>query len=195
MDRDSPSSPGYKLESQIRDAFGRVTYTQTSHEKLISRLLKKNETIKTWQIVLSALATGSYLATFISNEKVSSLLGSALSLVLLILNTYYKAFALVESAHEHKEAANLLWTIREEYVSLLTDFEALEQAEIIRRRDDLQTRTAAIYSKYPRTDDKSYAEAQKALKTEEEQTFSEPEIDIMLPESIRRQSRNVSGSH
>ena len=43
----------------------------------------------------------------------------------------------------------------------------------------------------PRTDAKSYTAAQKALKTEEEQSFSEEEIDIMLPNSIRRCNRQM----
>lgn len=37
-----------------------------------------------------------------------------------------------------------------------------------------------------------YKEAQKALKTEEEQTFSEKEIDVMLPNSVRRENRKVN---
>ena len=86
---------------------------------------------------------------------------------------------------------DLLWKIREEYVSLLTDFEILEVEEIMRKRDELQERTAIVYSNSPRTDSRSYAAAQKALKTEEEQTFSEKEIDIMLPNSIRRCNRTM----
>ena len=87
---------------------------------------------------------------------------------------------------------DLLWKIREEYVSLLTDFEVLNMDEIMEKRDELQNRTAEVYSNSPRTDSKSYKEAQKALKTEEEQTFSEKEIDVMLPNSIRRCNRNIS---
>ena len=41
------------------------------------------------------------------------------------------------------------------------------------------------------TDVKSYRAAQKALKTEEEQTFSEEELDLMLPNSIRRCNRKM----
>ena len=74
-------------------------------------------------------------------------------------------------------------------MSLLTDFEMLDAGEIRNKRDELQERTAEVYSNSPRTDAKSYQAAQKALKTEEEQTFSEEEIDIMLPNSIRRCNR------
>ena len=114
-----------------------------------------------------------------------------ISLALLILNTYTKNFNLIETAQEHKVASDLLWKIREEYVSLLTDFELLDANEIMSKRDQLQERTAEVYSNSPGTDAKSYKAAQKALKTEEEQTFSEQEIDIMLPNSIRRCNRNM----
>ena len=192
MERNSQVSQGYKLESQIREAYGRVTYTETCHEKIIKRLLKINENIKVTQIILSAMTTGSFLVTIISNERVSAILGSILSVLLLILNTYAKNFNLVEVAQEHQKASDLLWKIREEYVSLLTDFEILEMEKIMGKRDELQNRTADVYSSSPRTDSKSYEEAQKALKTDEEQTFSEEEIDVMLPNSIRRYNREMS---
>lgn len=192
MERNSRASQGYKLESQIREAYGRVTYTQTCHEKRIKRLVTINENVKITQIVISALTTGSFLVAIISNENLSATVGAILSLVLLILNTYAKNFNLVEIAQEHQKASDLLWKIREEYVSLLTDFEILEMNEIMEKRDELQNRTAEVYSKSPRTDSKSYAEAQKALKTEEEQTFSEKEIDVILPNSIRHCNRNIN---
>lgn len=192
MERSSRTSQGYKLESQIREAYGRVTYTETCHEKKIKRLLVINENIKIAQIVLSAMTTGSFVVTLISDEKISAIVGSSLSLILLILNAYVKNFNLTEMAQEHQKASDLLWKIREEYVSLLTDFEVLNMDEIMEKRDELQNRTAEVYSNSPRTDSKSYKEAQKALKTEEEQTFSEKEIDVMLPNSIRRCNRNIS---
>lgn len=192
MERNSPNSQGYKLESQIREAYGRVTYTQTCHDKFINRVISLNDQIKIWQIILSAITTSGFIVAIFSDNKVASILGALVSLVLLILNTYTKNFNLIESAQEHKSASDLLWKIREEYVSLLTDFEILEIEEIMRKRDELQERTATVYSNSPRTDAKSYAAAQKSLKCEEEQTFSDEEIDNMLPNSIRRCNRTIS---
>lgn len=190
MERNSRTSQGYKLESQIREAFGKVTYTQTCHEKLIKRLHKADERIKVAQIILSTLTTGSFLATIVSDKIIAGVIGAVLSLGLLILNTYVKNFNLIETAQKHQKASDLLWKIREEYTSLLTDFEILEIGEIMAKRDELQNRTAEVYSNSPRTDAKSYKQAQKALKTEEEQTFSDNEIDVMLPNSVRRCNRN-----
>ena len=189
MDRNSPASQGYKLESQIREAYGRVVYTFTCHNYIVQRLLSRNNRVETWQIVLSALTTGGFLATILTSKAAAGYIGAVFSIALLILSSYAKHFDLVETAQAHQKAADALWKIREEYVSLLTDFDLLEASEIMKRRDDLQNRTAEIYAQSPKTDSKSYKQAQKALKTEEEQTFSEKEIDVMLPNSIRRENR------
>lgn len=191
MDRNSYSSQGYKLESQIREAYGRVTYSQTCHDKFINRIVRLDDRIKLWQIILSGVTTSGFVVAIFSDDNVASILGALVSLALLILNTYIKNFNLSGIAQEHKKASDLLWKIREEYVSLLTDFEMLDEDEIRNKRDELQERTAEVYSNSPRTDSKSYQAAQKALKTEEEQTFTEEEIDIMLPNSIRRCNRKM----
>lgn len=191
MERNSRDSQGYKLESQIREAYGRVTYSQTCHDKFINRTVKLEDGIKVAQIVLSAITTSGFVVAIFSDDNIASILGAIFSLALLILNTYIKNFDLSGIAQEHKKASDLLWKIREEYVSLLTDFEMLDSNDIRNKRDELQERTSEVYSNSPRTDAKSYTVAQKALKTEEEQTFSEVEIDIMLPNSIRRCNRQM----
>ncbi|QTB29078.1 SLATT domain-containing protein [Lysinibacillus sphaericus] len=191
MDRNSQDSQGYKLESQIREAYGRLVYTYTCHNKIVQRLLTQNNNLKVMQIVLSALTTGSFLTSIITHEKAVSIIGAIISVTLLILNAYTKNFDLVETAQSHQKAADALWVIREDYVSLLTDFEILEMKDIMTRRDELQNRTAEVYAQSPRTDGKSYKAAQKALKNDEEQTFSEQEIDFMLPNSIRRSNRTI----
>lgn len=191
MERNSRNSQGYKLESQIREAYGRVTYSQTWHDKFINRIVRLDDRIKVWQIILSGVTTSGFVVAIFSDDNIASIIGAVVSLALLILNTYIKNFNLSAIAQEHKKASDLLWKIREEYVSLLTDFEMIEASEIRNKRDELQERTAEVYSNSPRTDAKSYQAAQKALKTDEEQTFSEEEIDIMLPNSIRRCNRQM----
>ena len=77
-----------------------------------------------------------------------------------------------------------MWGIREGYVSLLVDFEVLEDSEIQKRRDVLWDKVPEVNSNYPATDKKSYRAAQKALQKEEEQTFKENEVDSILPNGI-----------
>lgn len=75
--------------------------------------------------------------------------------------------------------------LREKYISLLTDFCILDENKIVDLRDDLQVQTYEIYKQSPKTDTKSYGDAQKALKYEEEQIFTYEELDKMLPLHLR----------
>lgn len=186
MERGSRCNEGYKLESQIREAYGRVTYSQTARDKLIAQFESMDASIKMSQIILSAITTGSIITTLITNQTISSVIATILSTLLLVLNSYVKNFNLIEKANEHKSASDLLWKIREEYISLLTDFNDLSVDLIREKRDELQIRTHEVYQNSPRTSYKSYLKAQKALKSEEEQTFSDDELDLLLPTSLRR---------
>jgi hypothetical protein len=64
---------------------------------------------------------------------------------------------------------------------LLIDFTVLQEDEIVKRRNDLYEETNRIYQRTPRTDKKSYEDAQDALKNNEEQYFHPEEIDSILP--------------
>ncbi|EAG6475484.1 SLATT domain-containing protein, partial [Listeria monocytogenes] len=175
-----------KLEIQLREAYGRVTYTYTSHLKFMNRLNQKNKLLRYSQITLSAISTGGFLGTFIFDKIILTTIAGLVSAVLLALNLFFKNFELDEESKQHRVAADKLWLIREKYVALLTDFETLSIKEIVVTRDILREETYIIYSESPKTDKKSYSESQKALKNEEEQFFTEVELDKMLPLQLRK---------
>ncbi len=81
-----------------------------------------------------------------------------------------------------------MWSIRESYLSLLTDIKLnnLTLNQIQAKRDELQNQLASVYQNAPRTNSKAYDKASKALKFNEEMTFSDEEIDNFLPKDIRR---------
>lgn len=187
---DSRVSYGYKLETQIREAYGRVLYTMTAHEKQAKTLRVIDNIIKISQIILSALTTGGFLTSLIYDKQIASIVGAILSIILLLFNLYTKNFTLIEDAKEHENAGILLWKIREEYINLLTDFENLTEEEIILRRNKLHEKVYEIYSSTPRTSSSSYEKAKKAIKDEEEQSFSEKELDDILPDSLKRENKN-----
>lgn len=170
---------------QIREACGKVMYTYTTHLKMASRLIQTRGRIKICQIILSALSTSGFAGAIICDQMIATYIGATFSVVLLILNLYTKNSNLTDAILAHRRTADMLWLIREEYISLLTDFCILSDDEIRNKRDKLIAETGRIYKTAPTTDKKSYKEAQSALKNEEEQYFSQNEIDIMLPEHLR----------
>jgi hypothetical protein len=175
-----------KLYTQIEDAYGKLLYTYTTQIIHAGRIKRKNQIIKWAQIILSAISTGGFIGTIIINGVVLLWVGGLCSTALLVLTAYLKDTDLAATYVKHLETSNQLWCLREEYISLLTDCMNLSTDEIVSKRDELQKRTASIYSSAPITDNKSYEMAKKALKENKAQFFTRDELNMMLPISLRK---------
>lgn len=176
------------LEGQLRECFGRVVYSHKTHEKQADILVKRLSCIKLGHIILSAIIAGSFLVRLFGLGEIGSIIGAIVSAVLLGLTLYAKDSNLAELAQKHKQAANEIWLIREKYQSLITDLAVGEKRlDVIQQgRDNLMEELHLVYSNVPGTDSKAYAKAQKALKQNEDMTFSEKEIDDFLPKELKR---------
>lgn len=176
------------LESQIRELYGRVLWTHKTQEKCADILLRRHKRIKITQIILSALATTGILVAIFGDNKIVGIVSAVLSATIFGLNMYTKNYDLGEIAQKHSHAATDLWNIRESYLSLLTDLKAcsLKTDEIIVKRDKLQEELYEIYKGSPRTINKAYTEATAGILKKEEMTFSEEEIDKLLPVELRK---------
>ena len=174
------------LYSQIEDAYGKLLYSYTTQIVEAGRVAKKNRRLKWTQFILSALSTGGFIGTIISNQQVLIWVGGLCSTALLVLTAYFKDVDFSALQKSHLSTSNKLWLVREKYISLLTDFEALDEASIKLKRDELQTETSSIYDEAPITSEKSYSIAQDLLKNKEAQFFSRDELNKMLPQHLRK---------
>ncbi len=176
------------LEAQLRECFGRVVYTHKTHEKCADLLLSRWSTIKLWQIILSAITTGGFIAAVFGAGNIGAAIGMVVSTCLLVLNAYTKNYDLGELAQKHKQAASDIWLIREKYLSLITDLRLgiKSLTDLTSERDKLLLELHAAYSGAPSTTYDAYKKAQQALKRSEEMTFSDKEIDAFLPHQLRK---------
>lgn len=174
-----------RLRMQLKEAYGRITYSFTAHNKDVDILLWRKNCVNWMQIVLSAIATGGIIKVLIKADDIFPVVTAGVSTLLLILNILIKNWNVENDIKEHKNSAESLWLIKEKYTSLLTDMEELETEEICKRRDALMVELSEVYSNTPKTSRKAYERAQKALKIEEEQYFSDGELDSLLPMNIR----------
>jgi hypothetical protein len=190
MEQTSPSEKDTLkiFESQIRECYARVVYSHKAHEKCADICVSLLKRIKFFQIILAAATSGSFLVTVLGDGHLTTIIGGIFSALLLGLNLYNKNYDLGEIAQKHKNAADQLWNIREYYLSLLTDIlsQKVSVEEIRIKRDGLQKELSFIYSSSPRTNYKGYRSAQKALKDQEDMTFSDEEIDKLLPNLLRK---------
>lgn len=136
------------------------------------------------------------IGVLFSDSYAVKLITAGMSLATVALTAYMKGFDPGAAAQKHRDAAADIWPIREDYLSLLTDILSGDaKPDVLRkRRDDLQATLAAIYRGAPHTAAGAYAEAQVALKQNEEYTFSDAEIDKFLPKALKIQGRAAPAS-
>lgn len=184
---DSPDSRAI-LEGQLRECFGRVVYSHKTHEKCADILLSRLSQIKLWQIILSALITGGFIAAVFGAGQIGAILGVIVSTALLVLNAYAKNYDLGELAQKHRQAGVDLWIVREKYLSLITDLRMGEKPieALQTERDELLEKLHSVYSGAPSTTYKAYRKAQEALQKHEDLTFSDQEIDAFLPKELKK---------
>lgn len=176
------------IDSQIREIYGRVVYTHKTHEKCADVLKERSDYLKFAEIFLSAATTTSVLVVLFGDGKLFQLFAALFSTILLGLTLYSKDFNLLAIAEKHKQAALNILEIREKLLSLLIDIRIgnIEIEILQQRRDELNEELINTYRGAPKTINKAYQIASKALKENEEFTFSNEEIDKFLPESLRR---------
>ncbi|MEM5346063.1 SLATT domain-containing protein [Paraburkholderia azotifigens] len=191
MELDSPREdasvePAVTLEGQLREIYARAAYTHKTHEKMADRYVTRYKHIKTAEIILSAVATSSLLLAVLGDSHVGTIVGAALSTVLLGFALYFKEASLGEQAQKHSDVASKLWGVRESLLSLLVDMKDGRPIQEIRAaRDQLNNLLEEIYKAAPRTNSAAYLDAQKALKASEELFFTDEELDRMLPKQLR----------
>jgi hypothetical protein len=178
------------VEAQLRENYGKVVYSHKTQEKCADILTKRNNRIKIGHIVLSALVTTGLVVRIFEGVEWALTLSTVLSAIQFGLVTFLKEYNLGETIQKHNNAAMELWDVREQYLSLLTDFNAgiLPIEEIVRRRDQLHEKLTLTYKGSPRTFSKAYRDAQSALQLQDELTFSDAEIDKLLPGPLRTTS-------
>lgn len=176
------------LEDQIRECFGRVVYTHKTHEKMADLCGDKLRWFKIGQIVVSALTASGVFTMLFYDPMTLKIVNAVLAIFALLISNYMKGFDPGGTAQKHRDTAANIWPIRESYLSLLTDLRTgrIDANMAAKVRDDLQAKLAAIYKGAPQTTFKAYTKAQDALKSVEDYTFSDAELDKFVPLSMRK---------
>lgn len=175
------------LHYQLRELYGRLVYTHKAQEKEADIARIKLFRWQNIQLVVSSLTATGVLTSIWGDCVAIKVISAILSAVLFVISAYLKNSDFGGLSRKHSEAAAYLWDMREKYLSLLVDLQqgSVTQEDVCRRRDCLQDRLAIFFKDAPRTTSEAYKDAVKALKENEEFTFSDKEIDCFLPESMR----------
>jgi len=171
----------------IRESFGRVVYSHKTHEKASEIEEGKSRTVKWFNVIFITLTSGGLIGAIITNQATLLYVSATLSALTLGFTIFQLSFNPAERAEKHRYIAKELWYIREKYINLMANIinGQLNNDSVILERDQLIEELKFIYKFAPETDSKSYEKARKALKINEEFTFSDDEIDQFLPDELR----------
>ena len=171
----------------IRESFGRVVYTHKTHLKMIDALNTRSNVVKIANIAALVLTTGGILTPIFDALPFKTIILSLASAFALGVAVYQISFDPALEIEAHRKCAKQLWLIREKYINLIADIKdgLLTDVEIRNQRDTLVTQLGHIYEEAPDTRPRAYKAAQKALKINQEMTFSSDEIDLFLPVHLR----------
>jgi hypothetical protein len=176
------------LESQVRELFGRTAYSHKTQEKMADRCATYQRRLKLCQIWLSGITASGVISSLFVEANWLPYFTAIVSLLTLILSGYAKDIDPGAAAQQHRQTASDIWNIREKYLSLLTDIRdfSIPTEVLKKRREEIQQQLHQIYKAAPNTDGRAYATAQKALRYKNELTFSDRELDQLLPSQLKR---------
>jgi hypothetical protein len=103
---------------------------------------------------------------------------------------FFKSFEVQNNVSNHKKTAIDLLILRDKFRLLLIEIQMnkADTKEIFQKYDDLQRELGEVYRDAPNTTDKAVERANKALKINKDNEFSDKEIDENLPNSLKRRS-------
>ena len=168
------------LIDHLRVTFGHVVYRHKTHALVAQSRAR-------WSRRLRVLEVVSVLGVAFTAIGVAFGRGPVFAGVCAALD-------LDESARVHAACASQLWQMREKYCALLSDLAdgALDLDEVRRRRDALMAAMHAIYENAPPADHPAYQAAARAIRSADDTTLSDEDIDMFLPKSLHKSGSSAA---
>lgn len=187
MSTDREADTKAKALGVAREMYGRVAYTHKTHEKDREICSRKARREKWTNVVIVGLTTIAAVAGAVFNDRCMFVVTSVLGAFGTAFVVYQLSFNACKMESDHRNAAKKLLSLRERYLMLIMKMmiDKSSLAELYSDLHALQVETSIVYENAPDTSAEAYAMAGSGLSECEELTFSEEEIDRLLPNSLR----------
>ena len=182
------------LFDTIRDSFARTTYTHKTYEKQLEMQYSTLHWYRWIRFVVIAITATGAIGQIFTDDNFVKIVTAIFAVLSLLLTLYGLGLKPEETVSELQRTARDLWYVREKYFHLIADMKSggITDENVIRQRDDLTDRLNEIHHDAPQTTSIAYKKAQKALKINQELTFSDDEIDNFLPATLKK---SIVSSH
>lgn len=176
------------LEDIVRDTYAGVVWSHKIQEKQSDIYAEKFKIMETINIATASLTSAGIIAMIFTDPLWLKLISALVSFATVYVTAYFKSFNLPKLMASHKATANKLIAARDQLTVLLAKIKLQSNSveNLLLEYNELVKKTDEIYLEAPSTTDEAVNRASKALKIKKDNTFSEEDIDLFLPRSLRR---------
>lgn len=178
----------YIIEGTVRETYAGVVWSHKIQKKQADIYTKQFKLMETAKLI-SALLTSVGIVSLIFTDQIwIKIISALISFVTIFVNAFFKSFDLQAMINNHKTAANKLLIERNKLKLLLLKIKLREDTptELNKELATLFDTIGQVYKDAPNTTEKAVKLAKKALHIDQDNTFSEKEIDSFLPNTLRR---------
>lgn len=179
------------LEDNVRDTYIRVVWTHKIQEKQADILNNRYMIYEIIRISLSAVTAAGVFSLIFREEFWIKVLSTIVTFLNLYISKVLKTFEIKKDIFKHKKTAIELLVLRDKFMLLLLEINIGESnfEKLLEKYKSLQNSLWEVYKNAPITTDKAQKKANHALKIKNDNKFSEIEIDMNLPESLKRRKK------
>ena len=163
------------LEDLVRTRYASVAWTHKIQEKQAEICDKKYHILATVNIFAASITSAGIFSLIFTDQTWLKIASAVVSFV-------------QSMAKANKETATKLVELRDELQTLILKIKLGEQtiSSLTDEFEALQKRMHIVYSDAPKTTDAAVKMAEEALEVNGDNTFTEEEIDMMLPDALKR---------
>jgi len=188
------------LLANIRFYFAQSVFMNNCHYKAYGRLEDRKKLVSNIAKLFSSVTLLLLILQIIGLENDYDSFINILAFVGLVLTGSILVFEIINKEDitlimvQHRNSAEKYKTLRDEYMSLITDVMSNNTDEeiLIEKRDELLKRYSLIGENSPTTTYDDYKNAQESLglagNSDEEFTWSNEQIDKFLPEELKQKN-------
>jgi hypothetical protein len=175
------------LFDHLRMTFGHIIHRHRAHAELAQSRLRWDRTLRIAEAVFVTGVVVAALASAFGRGAAYSLLAAGLGVLALVVLLCRLTLDLDRSAQVHAECATRMMHMRERYRALLSDLHdgALGIDAVRKKRDELIAELHRVYEDAPPVERKAYQTAGQAIRSEDEHSLADEEIDRFLPKSLQ----------
>ena len=176
------------LEDEIRNRYASVVWSHKIQEKQADIYSNRYRDFETAKLISASLTSVGIVSLLFTDQLWIKIVSAVISFVSVFVSAYFKSFDLTTFTKAHKTSANQLLQIRDKLQLLLVDIRTrMVSVENIRAEyEKVLKELHTIYDEAPNTTDAAVKKASEALKITKDNSFTDDEIDLFLPNKLRK---------